>query len=116
MNDRTNPRTPRPATAGERQEFEMCRQQIEQDLPELRQQASQMEKDLRAAAMREPTVSGQLRRAIFESGIDNRELADRAGLSAKRFAEFLAGRATLDSVAIDKLAALFKQQLRPIAG
>ena len=73
-----------------------------------------MESDLRAAAMQEPTVSGQLRRAILESGIDNRDLADQAGLSAKALAEFLAGSAALDSVAIDKLAALLKQQLKPI--
>ena len=29
--------------------------------------------------MREPTVSGQLRRAILESGIDNRDLAGQSG-------------------------------------
>lgn len=65
MKDRMNPRTSRPATAEERQEFKMYRQQIEQDLPRLRQQAAEMENNLRAAAMREPTVSGQLRRAVF---------------------------------------------------
>jgi transcriptional regulator with XRE-family HTH domain len=64
--------------------------------------------------MLEPTVSGQLRRAISESGMDHRELAHRTGLSPKAMAEFLAGRAALDSAAIDKLAALLKQQLAPI--
>ena len=44
-----------------------------------------------------------------------RDLADQAGLSAKTLAEFLVGRAVLDSVAVDKLAALLKQQLTPIA-
>jgi ribosome-binding protein aMBF1 (putative translation factor) len=115
MSDPANSRKSRPATAAERQAFETYRQQIEQDLPELRQQAAQTENDLRAAAMREPTVSGQLRRAILESGIDCRDLADQAGLSAKTLAEFLVGRAVLDSVAVDKLAALLKQQLTPIA-
>jgi hypothetical protein len=115
MNDPVNARKSRPATATERKAFETYRQQIEQDLPELRRQAAQIEDDLRAAAMREPTVSGQLRRAILESGIDNRELADQTGLSAKTLAEFLAGIAALDSIAIDKLAARLKQQLRPIA-
>jgi hypothetical protein len=115
MNDPANRGKSRPATIAERQAFETYRQQVEQDLPELRRQAAQMEKDLRAAAMREPTVSGQLRRAILESGIDYRDLADQAGLSAKTLAEFLAGSAALDSIAIDKLAALLRQQLRPIA-
>jgi hypothetical protein len=115
MSDPLDSRKSRPATAAERQAFGTYRQQIEQDLPELRRQAVQMENDLRAAAIQESTVSGQLRRAILESGIDNRELADQAGLSAKTLAEFLSGIATLDSLAIDKLAALLKQQLRPIA-
>ena len=82
----------------------------------MRQHAAQIENNLRAAARQEPTVSGQLRRAIVESGIDHRELARQAGLSAKALAEFLAGIAALDSVAIDKLAAQLKQQLAPIAG
>jgi len=63
---------------------------------------------------REPTVSGQLRSAVAESGIDHRELAAQAGLSSKTFAEFLVGKASLDSEAIDKLAALLKRELKPI--
>ena len=53
---------------------------------------------------------------ILESGIDNRDLASQAGVSAKTLMEFLAGIATLDSAAIDKLAAGLKQQLTPVAG
>ncbi len=116
MNDPAKPRITRSATVAEREDFETYRRQLEQDLPELRQQAVQVEDDLRAAATREPTVSGQLRRAILESGTDHRELAHQAGLSTKTIKEFLAGAAALDSVGIDKLAAILKQQLTPIAG
>lgn len=114
MNDRGNIGARRPATAQEREELQRCREQVESDLPELRRQATQTENEMRASAMLEPTVSGQLRRAISASGMDHRELADQTGLSPKVLAEFLAGAAALDSAAIDKLAALLKHQLKPI--
>jgi hypothetical protein len=41
--------------------------------------------------IRKPTVSGQLRCAVAESGIDHRELAAQTGLSPKTLAEFLVG-------------------------
>jgi ribosome-binding protein aMBF1 (putative translation factor) len=114
MNDRGNIGARRPATAQERQELQRYCQQVESDLPELRRQATQTENEMRASAMIEPTVSGQLRRAISESGMDHREVADQSGLSPRVLAEFLAGAASLDSAAIDKLAALLKHQLKPI--
>ena len=114
MNERRDAGVRRPATAQERQELQGCCRQVESDLPELRRQATQTEQQRRAAAMLEPTVSGQLRRAISESGMGHRELADQTGLSPKALAEFLAGAAALDSVAIDKLATLLKRELTPI--
>ncbi len=90
-------------------------EQIAQDLPELRRQATEAESEMRAAAMQEPTVSGQLRRAIAESGMHHRELAAKTGLSPKMLAEFLVGTTPLDSTAIDKVAALLRQELKPIA-
>ena len=114
MNDRKNVAARRPATAEERQKVQGYCRQVEKDLPELRRQATRTEHQRRASAMREPTVSGQLRRAISESGMDHRELADQTGLRPKALAEFLAGAAALDSAAIDKLAAFFKHQLKPI--
>jgi hypothetical protein len=114
MNHRENPQSRRPATAQESQQLHKYWEQVEQDLPELRRQASDTESELRASAMLAPTVSGQLRRAVVESGIGHRELARQTGLSPKALAEFLAGAAGLDSVAIDKIAALLKQQLKPI--
>jgi len=103
----------RAATAEEREKLQKYREQVELDLPELRHHAREAEAEMRAAAMREPTVTGQLRRAIAESGIDHRELAAQTGLSPKKLAEFLVGTAVLDSVAIDSLAAFLKQELKP---
>ena len=114
MSDPETHRVPRKATAEERRQVREYRAQIERDLPELRREAIQADSKLRAAAMREPTVTGQLRRAIHESGMDHRELAAQAGISAKTLVEFLVGVAVLDSSAVDKLAALLKQELKPI--
>ena len=114
MSDPEIRRIRRPATAQERQKLQQYRAQVERDLPELRRQAIQAENEMRASGMLEPTVSGQLRRAIAESGMDHHELAARTGLSPKTLAEFLVGAAALDSVAIDKLAALLKHELKPI--
>lgn len=69
---------------------------------------------MRESAMLEPTVSGQLRRAIYDSGMDQCELAAQTGLSPKALAEFLVGAAPLDSPAIDRLAALLHQHLTTI--
>jgi hypothetical protein len=95
--------------------LEEANQQILRDLPELRRQAVKAESEMRAAAMREPTVSGQLRKAVAESGMGHRELAAQTGLSPKTLAEFLVGVTPLDSEAIDKVAALLRQELKPIA-
>ena len=114
MNDPKNAAARRPATAEERRKLQRYRRQVEKDLPELRRQATRTEREMRASAMLEPTVSGQLRRAISDSGMDHRELADQTGLSPKALAEFLVGAAALDSQAVDRLATFLKHQLKPI--
>ncbi len=114
MNEPNTRRVRRPATAEEGAKFERYQQQVAQDLPDLRRQALDAEAAMRLAAMREPSVSGQLRRAVAESGIDHRDLAAQTGLSPKTLAEFLVGRASLDSEAVDKLAALLQHELKPI--
>lgn len=108
-------RTEREATPEERQKFQEYHDQIEHELPELRRRAKHLEAAKRDAAMREPTVSGQLRRAVAESGYDHRELAQQVGVSGKAIAEFLIGAGPLDSATIDKIAALLKQELKSIA-
>lgn len=81
----------------------------------MRSQARDAEAELRKTAMSEPTISGQLRRAVAQSGTDHQTLAREARLSPKTLAEFLVGKAVLDSAAIDKLATLLKHELRPVA-
>ncbi len=114
MTEQETGRTGREETPQERERFEQYREQIEQELPELRQRAKQIEAAKREVAMREPTISGQLRRAVAESRCDCRELAQNVGVSGKAMAEFLIGTASLDSSTIDKLAELLKQELKPI--
>ncbi len=109
----TGPTPPEP-TPQERERLQRHRAQIEEELPELRARAKQLEAAKREAAMREATVSGQLRRGVAQSGYDHRELAAKVGVSGKTMAEFLIGAAPLDSPAIDKLATLLKQELKPI--
>lgn len=114
MTDPEIRRVGRPATAEERQRLKQHHEKVARDLPDLRREALETEGKMRASAMLEPTVSGQLRRAISECRMDHRELAAQTGLSPKTLAEFLVGAAALDSAAIDKLAALLRQELKPI--
>lgn len=114
MTDREVRRVRRPATAEELRKLQTYREQVARDLPDLRRQAIEAGNELRAAALQEPTVSGQLRRAIAESGMDHHELAALAEVSPKSLAEFLLGAAALDSLAVDKLAAVLRHELKPI--
>ena len=114
MTKREAKRSKRELTAEEREKLLKYREQIKRELPELRERAKQFESERREAAMLEPTISGQLRRAIADSGLDRRELAERVGVSGKAIAEFLIGMRCLDSQAIDKLGALLNQELKPI--
>lgn len=102
------------ATPAEREKLRKYRSQIQRELPQLRQRAKQVETAKREAAMNEPTVSGQLRRAVVQGGYDHRQLAQQLGVPGKAVAEFLAGVRPLDSSTIDKLAALLRQELKPI--
>ena len=106
--------TERESTPAAGEKLRKYRGHIEQELPELRQHAKQVETAQREAAASEPTVSGQLRRAILEGGFDHQDLARQLGVSGKAVAEFLVGTSPLDSPTIDKLAALLKQELKPI--
>ena len=58
------------------------------------------------AALREPTFSGWLRRAIATSGIPHDDLAARAGADVAQINGFLVGESTLDSHVIDQLISL----------
>ncbi len=98
----------------EKTRLERFRRELEVELPELRELARRAESQLQDAAMHEPSVSGQLRRAIAGSGMTPAELGSRVGITGKEIAEFLVARRTLDSSVIDRLAACLNQELRAV--
>lgn len=65
------------------------------------------------AAMQEQNFSGQLRRALFDSGIDPAEIARRADVPLTELADFQAGDAPLDSDAVGRLLRVLNYELTP---
>jgi ribosome-binding protein aMBF1 (putative translation factor) len=59
-----------------------------------------------AAALREPTFSGWLRRAIVASDLSQAQIANRLGLEVDAVNQFLSGECGLDSSVIDQLVEL----------
>ena len=53
----------------------------------------------------EPTLSGELRRAVHASPLSLADIAGRSGISAPMLDEFLTGERTLRSDVLDRLAA-----------
>src|SRR5713101_4054087 len=80
------------------------------ELPEL------IEKDQRLHdAMREPTTSGALRRAIHSSKFLLPDLADRAQTDMDTLDAFLTGERQLTSDIIDRLAKILRLRLEAVA-
>src|SRR5438105_15833853 len=75
------------------------RRRIAHELPEL-VAADQMRKDARD----EPTLSGELRRAIHASPMSLAEIAAQAAIAPLALDEFLTGERTLRSDVLDRLA------------
>lgn len=67
----------------------------------------------RVDARKENTVSGQLRRALHEAGIRQRDTAAAAGVSVKVYADWMAGDAPMPTTAFDRLAELVHLHLSP---
>ncbi|MCR4413191.1 MAG: helix-turn-helix domain-containing protein [Thermoguttaceae bacterium] len=96
----------RELTASEKERLKKYREQIAQELPELRAR-DQMRKDARD----ESTLSGELRRAIHASELSLGELAARAGITPILLDDFLTGERTLRSDVIDRLASVLGCEL-----
>lgn len=96
----------RELTPEEHERLQKAREQIQRELPELIEQGERLEQ---AAA--EPTVSGQLRRAVHSSGLTVPELANRLGLPVVQLVEFLTGEGELPSGTFDRLADLLGCEL-----
>jgi hypothetical protein len=69
--------------------------------------------DDRREAAAEPTLSGELRRAIHGSRQPLATLAEQAGLAPSALDEFLTGERTLRSDVLDRLAHLLHLTLTP---
>lgn len=106
MNARRAKRITRELSEAEKERLKRYRQQVAQELPEL-QARDQMRKDAREQS----TLSGDLRRAIHESGLSLAEIAARAGITPMMLDDFLTGQRTLRSDVIDRLAGVLGCQL-----
>lgn len=96
----------RDLTPAEQQRLERHRERIAAELPEMAAR-DQMRKEARD----EPTLSGQLRRAVHASELSISAVAAQAGITPLMLDEFLTGERTLRSDVLDRLANVLGCQL-----
>jgi len=89
----------RTLTAAQRARLGRYRRQIAAELPDLKAR-DQMRKEAQA----EPTLSGELRRAIHASSLTLAEISARTSVPCPALDEFLTGERTLRSDVLDRLA------------
>src|SRR5688500_10103200 len=99
-------RIPRKLTPQQTARLRRQRRLIAQELPNLVAR-DQMRKEARD----EPTLSGELRRAVHSSKLSLTQIAVRAGIPLVVLDEFLTGERTLRSDALDRLATNLKFHL-----
>jgi transcriptional regulator with XRE-family HTH domain len=91
----------RPLTQSEQDRLARYRAEIATELPEL-----QSRDQLRKEAREEPTLSGDLRRAIHASDLSLAEIAAQVGITPVVLDDFLTGERTLRSDVLDRVAAV----------
>jgi hypothetical protein len=101
MNHREAKRISRELTPAEMERLAAHREQVARELPDLVLR-DQMRKDARE----EPTLSGELRRAIHASSLSLAEIATQAGTTPIILDDFLTGERTLRSDVLDRLASV----------
>ena len=99
-------RITRQLTAARRAALKRQRKRIAAELPELISHDRQSRE-----ARDEPTLSGELRRAIHAHPLPLEELAQRAGITSLVLDEFLTGERTLRSDVFDRLGQALGLQL-----
>jgi predicted transcriptional regulator len=99
MNHPKPRRVTRVLTTQQRATLQRNRRRIAQELPDLAAR-DQMRKE----ASDEPTLSGELRRAIHSSSLSLTDIAAQAGIPPLALDEFLTGERTLRSDVLDRLA------------
>ena len=92
-------RVNRVLTAEEQERLRKYREQITSELPDLAERDQ-----MRTEASAEPTLSGELRRAIHSNSLPLTAIAERTGVSPLTLDEFLTGERTLRSDVLDRLA------------
>jgi hypothetical protein len=82
--------------------------QVKAELPEI------MERQRRKqVALREQSVSGQLRRAILETKLLYPDISELAGVTMQELDDFMTGE-PVSSKVFDRLAAAIKYELTPV--
>jgi hypothetical protein len=99
----------RQLTPEEQERLKRQRELIAQELPDLARR-DQMRKE----AQEEPTLSGELRRAIHASSLSLATIASRAGTTPLLLDEFLTGERTLRSDVLDRLASALGFRFQPV--
>jgi hypothetical protein len=110
MSDNKAKRITRELTLEEQERVKRHRELITKELPDLVQRDR-----MRKEAQQEPTLSGELRRAIHASELSLSAIASRAGMATLVLDEFLTGERTLRSDAMDRLATVLGLQLQRVS-
>jgi hypothetical protein len=92
-------RIPRVLSPQQQARLQQQRRRIARELPDL-----QARDQMRSEARLEPTLSGELRRAVHASRKPLSEIASSAGIPVLALDEFLTGERTLRSDVLDRLA------------
>lgn len=107
MTEKNVKRISRELTASEQSRLEKFREEIARELPDLNAR-NQMREDAR----NEATLSGELRRAVHESGISLAVIATQVGVTPITLDDFLTGERTLRSDVLDRLASALGYELQ----
>ena len=110
MEKRKAKRIHRELTEAERKRLETYRVQIEQELPD-----SKARDQRRKESREESTLSGELRRAVHESGLSLAEIATRVGVTPIALDDFLTGERTLRSDVMDRLAGVLGYEMNRVS-
>lgn len=109
MNTNEVKRITRKLTPEEQERLKSQRELIAKELPDLIRR-DQMRKE----AQEEPTLSGELRRAIHASRLTLSGIASQARITPLQLDEFLTGERTLRSDVLDRLAAVLGFRFQPV--
>jgi hypothetical protein len=103
-------RITRGLTAAEEDRLRRHREQVAAELPDL-----VIRDRMRRQAREEPTLSGELRRAIHASELSLRSLAEQARISPLLLDQFLTGEQAIGSDALDRLANVLGYRLQRVS-